>query len=110
MLLGDDVEDLRRTLGGGRGSIRQPFTLMEEDKGKRKSERDEQGNSSSQNRFIESDRSLKEKSVCRIVPAHRPGSVCFGLELEGGDKGMQTQEVCVCTCTQTHTHRDRSSA
>lgn len=27
MLLGDEVEDLRRTVGGGRGSIRQPFTL-----------------------------------------------------------------------------------
>ena len=28
MLLGDEVEDLRRTVGGGRGSSRQPFTWM----------------------------------------------------------------------------------
>lgn len=26
MLLGDEVEDLRRTVGGGRGSSRQPLT------------------------------------------------------------------------------------
>lgn len=37
MLLGDEVEDLRRTVGGGRGSIRQPFTLRAGgEKGERK--------------------------------------------------------------------------
>lgn len=41
MLLGDDVEDLRRTVGGGRGSMRQPFTLIEEGNNKeRKNEND----------------------------------------------------------------------
>lgn len=63
MLLGDDVEDLRRTLGGGRGSIRQPFTLMEGNKGKRENENDEQGNSSSQNTLIKSDQSLQHSDV-----------------------------------------------
>lgn len=67
MLLGDDVEDLRRTLRGGRGSIRQPFTLMEGNEGKRKNENGEQGNSSSQKTLMKSAQSLKKKSQMLVL-------------------------------------------
>lgn len=87
MLLGDEVEDLRRTVGGGRGSSRQPFTWS--------------GGAQ------EGDTILRMRAplvallplfyrffcfcVCLLQHGDRP--VCVGLEVEGGDKGMQGQEV-----------------
>lgn len=85
MLLGDEVEDLRRTVGGGRGSIKQPFTLMKGNKGKRKNKNDEQGKGSSRNMLIQSDQSSKgsdvgsKKRACIVVTARRP-SVCVLTE------------------------------
>lgn len=55
MLLGDDVEDLRRTVGGGRGSIRQPFTLRGRMKGGEKMKMTASGKEGNSSKLIKSD-------------------------------------------------------